>query len=567
MTPEPRSYRRALPPLDRRGRRSAGPEQGFALLAVMLVLSILLTVSLVAFSESGVDLTGTQRADVALAADTTSGAGVADALYDIADGNFVCALTKASLLSSPANAAGAPSASYSVTVAYFGADWTPGTTPGPSMPCPTQGSVPAAALITSTGSSALGSLHSQETISEQIAISVAPQGFVAYSAGPAGLDLTNLQVVKPGGPAGPVGGQGVIYSKGPVSDSGSSCAPQSPWATVVTEAGANLHNCNVGGSLSVGGGNLVLSATPVGGYVTVGGGDAVLGASTVAGNVVASGNVHLCGNNPTPSWCSGLSGATSTIYGSVTAASGGVTIDSTPVASGAGTPCPATSVDGVTIDGCVTDASGNRVSPPEPVSLPDLGSPDINAWAAAGYSVDENAACSGGTNTAGSVPYDLAHLSANTLIVADCPSTGVNLSNLGTIKLGSTGRPGTSYNAAVFVTGGITVDGNTSFAPAGSSAAQLSLIVPQPTSFTSSSCDSTYNVVDSAGSLTSGSAAVFVYTPCVFTDGAPAKLTGEIVAGQIQLSKPLSMTYASFTPPGLIFAYLTRVEQRRITGL
>lgn len=544
----------------------APEEAGFALIAVMLLLVALLTLSIVAFNESGINSTSSQRTDSAAQADATASAGLSAALFDLVGGDFQCQLSAQPVLGS----GGPPNAgtdSYTVSIAYYSTTWAAGTTPpaGDAIACSggVASSPPATALVVSTGTSSFGAISSNETVTEQVAVSPVPQYYAAFSASTAAMNLTNLdvpQTASAGGapsPSGPGPGQtpppppeGVIYTAGAVTNSGS-CPTEA--ASIVAFGDSTLTSCTVTGSVQVGHGSLTLSQSTVDGNATIGGGSVVMSHATVYGDVMASDDVSLCpGSGAEPSQCSTLTpeGPT-TIAGSATADTGTVQIDGTSIATET-PPCSAYQLAGDQIDGCVTSTSGTGVSPPASLSLPALGPPSQAAWQADGYSGYVP------TTNCASVASDLAAETAPTVIYANC---ALNLTSLGTLTL--------NYDTAIYATGGITIGGGTNFQPPKGStpgSLQLSLIVPDPVGGASCSTND-YNITDSNSTALPTSIATFAYTPCTLSTSAAVTMAGEIVAGAISPAQPLSISYSPFTPPGMVFGYQALVESRTVTQL
>lgn len=568
------SHCRPHPP-GRPGPVPPGPipeEAGFALIAVMLLLVALLMLSIVAFNESGINSTSSQRTDSAAQADGSASTGLSAAVFDFVSGDFPCQLSSQPVLGSGAPA-DAGTNTYTANISYYSTTWAAGSAPpsGSSIACTggVAASAPATAVVVSTGTSSFGAISSNETITEQVAVTPAPQYYAAFSASTAALNLSDLDVPQtaaaagapppPGPGPGPGGGSGTqtappeghIYTAGAVGDSGP-CNTEA--ASIIAFGNSTLNNCNITGSVQVGGGTLTLdNNSTVAGNVTVGGGSVVMSHATVDGDVTASTDVSLCpGNGPEPSQCSALGpqGA-ATIGGSATADTGTVQIDGSPIGTET-PPCSTYQLAGDQIDGCITSTSGQSVTPPSSVSLPTLGPPSQSAWAADGYSGYVT------TNNCASVAHDLAAETAPTVIYASC---ALNLTSLGTITL--------NYDTAIYATGGFTIGAGTTFQPpAGSTSGslQLSLIVPAPAGGASCSTNG-YNITDSNGGALPTTIATFAYTPCTFSTSAAVTMAGEVVAGAITPAQPLSISYSPFTPPGLVFGYQALVVSRTITQL
>lgn len=552
------------------------------MVAVVLLLSMLVLMAVMAFTETGENNNNTLRTASASQADAAASAGISSAVYGIANttnGNFPCSVASQNsgseqyLLNPAQDPPNEGNEQFSATITYYTSAWTPGASPSAAITgsgpngCPTSAdATPGAAVITSTGTSKMANFTSTEVVQEQVQIQVASQSYVAFSGSNTALDLHNLQIQPPSSSASNVG---TIYTNGPVTNSGG-CG-KGPGATIVAFGNSTLTNCGpIAGAIEVGGGNLTLSKTAVpNGNASVSGGYLVMsnGGNTAAVNALATGNVYLCDQEAAsaqPTQCSGLTYGAMTVQ-SATSATGQVYVGSFP-ASGSGF-----SYHGVTV-GSITNHSGDPITPPSAYSLPALGPPSQSAWSAIGYATPKSTSnCSGSVSQPGSVLYDLANISSNTVINATCGSGGLNLSNDGNISLGVNSGTKTNYNVALFVSGsgGITLGGNTQFQAPSAGNVQLTLAETEPTGFSySSSCTSgNYNITDSDGNLAQSAVDMFIYTPCSFSFSGGGTINGEIMAGNISLTNQLIMNYVGFTPPGLAFGYLVQVQQRQVTQL
>lgn len=557
------------------------------MIAVVLLLSVLVLMAVLAFTETGENSTNTLRSASAGQADAAATAGLSAAVYGIVNttnSNFPCSVTSQNsgqeqyLLNPSQDPANEGNEQFSATITYYTSSWTPGAAPSSAVTgsgpggCPTSADpTPGAAVITSTGTSKMANFTSSEVVQEQVQIEVASQSYVAYSGSGSALDLHNLQVQPPSSSTSNVG---TIYTNGPVTNSGP-CGKNGTGATIVAFGNSTLSNCGpIGGDIDVGNGNLTLSQSAVSGNVKVSGGYVVVtnGGNSAAQNVSASNNVYLCDQEPAASQLGPCSGSGLT-YGAMTI--GSATSAASTVSVGSDQPPTSSSsfgpYHGVTV-GAVTNTSGFAVTPPSAYSLPALGSPSQTAWAANGYSTFESTSnCTGNATQAGSVLYYLANITSNTVINATCGTGGLNLSNDGNIFLGTNSGTKTNYNVALFVSGsgGITLGGSTQFQAPSAGNVELTLAETEPAGFSySTSCTGgNYNVNDSDGNVAQTAVDMFIYTPCSFSFSGGGTINGEIIAGNLSLTKPLIMNYSAFTPPGLVFGYLAIVQQRQVVQL
>lgn len=532
------------------------PEEGFILIAVVLLMAMLLILALTAFTSawfltvSSVD--PATRGD----ADQTAQAGVAMATYYMSIGNWSCQISESStpVPSGPPNAL---PASYSVTIAYYSSS---GTALCPSGGGGQASTTPATATITSTATAASGSRTAKETIVEDVDINdISAQTYTIFSGGQ--LNLNKLTVAAPSGTQT----AGEIFADGPVSITAPPKGCEA--ASIVSIGDMNLAgNCPISGSIEAVG-NLTLSAgVSVSGNAVAGNGDLVASHSAIDGTATAiggssSGDVVLC---PATSDCNGTTGpaGTSTV-GSTATASGYVSVGGTVFTTSASPPCASTNAGGDTVTGCITAGSGASPSSPS-LGLPTLPMPTAssNPWTSAGYSgFQQLASCTQSALTA--------------VVNTESVPTVVEMPSGCDLALNPGGGPGqpalqVPYSTAVFSPCGFTVSGgNLGPPPPGSTAAQLSLIVPSGTY----TCSSTADITFSGQNMTNPQPlSLFLYTPySVDNTSGNLVMDGEIIAGTIGssasagLTSTAAVTYAACTVPGISFGYDVSVVTRLVT--
>jgi|GEM_PF-6563795 len=588
-------------------RRLRHDEDGAALIMVVVIVSILVLLSFIAFVSAANNDVSVNSYDVSTQADATAAAGAAAALYDIesSTGTFPCSLASTKLLpTSSGGLTNAGKSSYSVGIDYYSA-YPPSSsnliscTGGSVTPVPTSLK---AAVVKSTGKTVTGPVSSTETITEQVYISVVPNDYSVFSGGAGTLDLSNL--VAEGSGTTP-SGSGTVYANGDVSivsagGPGAACAtPPAPSlsapnppansfvASIVAQGNLSITNCFVNGSVFLGtdssnNGNLVLSQATVDGGATTSSGSATISDSQVVGNLSAgggsTGSVVLCPNplgaHP-PTGCGTLKAGGSIVNGSVTA-QGTVTVGTTSEPAGT-PPCSTTNTGGDQVVGCITPASPYTVTSPGQLSLPTFttdstGSDWFSAWASAGDSAGNGAASTAtviNTSTctgtgAGSVWSDVNGETGPTVVIANC---GISWSS---------GNLNAPYNTAIIASGGISLSGNFAFTQPNPgpgkqpTAAQISLVVPTPTS--SYTCGSSLNTTigsNMAGPQTQNDT-FFVYTPCTLTVSSAVSFAGELAANALSVTKKVQLSYPSsttaFSPPGFNFGFQVVVESRYVTS-
>ncbi|HUC35782.1 MAG TPA: hypothetical protein VMR97_01520 [Acidimicrobiales bacterium] len=545
-------------------------EAGFALIAVMLLVTVMLILSLVAFSESGYNLSNAVHVGAGGGADGSASAGIAWADYQIESENFPCGTNTATLPSAP----NAGTDKYSVTVTYY-------NTLALSLPadaCPQNGaSTPAAALVLSTGTASLGDVSSSETIQQLLSLTANPGNYVLFSSSTlVPLDLSNIQISQPGGPANTTP-SGQVYANDDVI--GTNC-PGPGYASIVAFGSLTLNNCKVSGSVTLdddllGNGALTLSQSSVGVDATTAAGDITMSHSTLGGSALADGNILMCPTGPLPPpSCVGLNNGTSTIAFNAASSTGTVTVGATTPAATCGGYTDPQSHDSV--GGCVEPDDGTQIPTPPVFSLPTLYSPDnggsqaqknsYTAWHnSGGYAVDDNASCAG--TGSGSVYNDIKTATGPTAIVANCALT---------LAAPDTNLP-LNYNIAIFASGGFTLGGGFAFQNPGGAAScgnannpnpcQLSLIVPTPTSVPACVLGSPGITIAQGGGgdiPNQNTVDTMLFTPCTVSVNDNLQMFGQIFAGTIAESIPplpkgtINITFAQPVhppTPGLVFGY------------
>jgi hypothetical protein len=591
-----------MPSLLAEARRLRQDEDGAALIMVVVIVSVLVLLSFIAFVSASNNDVSVSSYEASSQADATATAGASAAVYDIesSSGKLPCSISSTQLLpTSSGGLTNGGTSSYSVSISYYSA-FPPNSADliscsGGSV-SPVASSLQAA-VVTSTGKTVSGPVSSSETITEQVYISLIPNAYAVFSGGTGSLDLTHL-VAEPSSTT--PSGSGTVYSNGDVTLNGAPCgAPPAPSVTVpnppsnaftasiVAQGNLNITNCFVNGSVflgsdSSGNGNLVLSKATVDGGALVSAGNADMSDSQVVGNLSAGGtssadSVVVCPNPlgaTPPAGCSGLQAGGSVVNGSVTA-QGTVTVGTTSEPAGT-PPCSTTSSGGDQIVGCITPSSPYTVHAPGDLSLPALvadssGSDWFSAWSEAGDTAGNGTASTATVVTTstctgtgpGSAWADVNGETGPTVVIANC---GINW---------TTGSLNAPYNTAIVASGGINLSGTFAFtqppAPNGTlpTAAQISLIVPEPTSrYTcSSSLDTTL------GSNLSGpntqDDTFFVYTPCTLTISKAFNFAGELVANSLSISQNVQLSYpasaTAFSPPDFNFGFQVVVESRYVT--
>lgn len=541
-------------------------EAGFALIAVIIMLAILMTIALIAFTETGQSRTGTSQASTSTAADAAANTGMSAELYNIETGNF-CATMSSSVPTPPlvTGLSNAPRESFSVSEIY---STTYGTWSGSDvLSCTGSPSVlsgePGGAIVTATGTAVIGGITTTETITDQVFISQIAQQFAALqSSSSASLNLANVIVQQ-------VASLGEIYTNGPLSNM-SSGGPSCEGANIVASGSWSDSGCAVAGSITLTGGSLSLNNTTLGGDVTVSGASTCSGSSpvgcvflmnnaTVAGSVLAGANIYLCpgGTVGSPTGCTNSAGS-ATIDTSANA-NGSIWFGNSNHLGSCATP---TKIGNDTIkEGC-QPGFPNQVQPAPSVSFPSFSDPTTfnNSWTSAGWTGPLYVPCNDTGNT--TLANDISDASAPTVIVITPSSTCT-----GGYTLSSNVRLQNEANVAIWAPCGFTVANNGQFQIAAGSTAQLSLI----SAGQSPSCGGSPTMIGNIATVNNNpfqnGITGFVAAANNFTTNGNVTMTGEVIANLINVSHPLTIKFAGFTPPGMDFGYQALVKQRYISQI
>lgn len=546
-------------------------ETGFAMIAVTLLTAVLLTLALVAFSDTSVSQTSAITAAVSVQADASANAGVSAAVYDIESGNFYCTPPSGTMgLLTPAagGPANAGTDSYTWSVVYSGSG---GTTDACSTNQAT--SAPVSAVVTSVGTSTVGAATSSETISESVDVSPVPaQQYTIFSG--SNVNLTDVQLNQSTGTPTEFG---ELYTTGTVTTPSSGACPKQQVDITAAGSVTVADNCEIAGSV-LSGGSVTLSQGKIDAAVTAANGNVTMSNSTISGNASAGGSsggtngeIWLCPQKNLTGACSGLSTGPNTIGGGANANN---TVELGSVYEGCNATtatCPTScstatkensNGDNNTVTGCITYDNPTEVHPPPTLPFPTFQNPPQSVWTAAGYTSYETPSVCTGTS-AGSVLYDMENATANTVIVPTCtlslttnPSSSITLPD---------------YNIVV-VAPGINLGSGVQFKGPNPQASgilpQVSFVVPGPSS--GGSCASSNNLTISASNaLPSNNMEVLLYTACTFSITQNVNILGTILAGTFPtLSDQLQLTAVNqlTLPPGLTFGYQAAVVGRYVSA-
>lgn len=579
--------------------RARSSEEGFALLAVMLVVVVVLGLMAVALLDVGASDAGATSAQTQAQAQASAQAGLAEAAYDIdsaaTSADLPCTLGTTALAggSTPAHS------TYQVAITYYpGSAVDQGETSDTAYSCAAaQANEPVqSALVEATGVATDGAVSSTAKLAETLEVTDDTTGYLIFTQDAVDLGAATTierSRTRPGTTSAPARSQTVnastipiAYSESGITDDvvgGSPCPQATQNVSLVALGTIAEGGCPAdvtGSTWSTGNltwsggaiyGNAVVSEGTATTSTTVDGDLALSGGADVGGDAIASGiggDITVTGTNsgsgpsvPCPSLGPAPGSTTTPLpgHGTQTCVGGRGTASGTVTTS-----------DGGTVIGTVTDDSPVAVPPPPSIPFPAYVAPISAsnggttaqqaadaAWSAAGYDVlAPSTACSsllgdilGAVLTP--VAATLESLSGPAVIVTDCPFADLGLSAITF-----------TYNLAIFDSGGIDLAGTTpaitlASAIAGGPLPQLLLSVPSPSATvppapTSSFCATTSSITDIAPDITidgadvlSSSLPTFFYTPCTFTDDS-ASLTGEIVAGQVNLEGTETLTSYPF---------------------
>lgn len=559
------------------GRRRRPPrcDSGQAVASVIAIIAMFVVLTYVAFGAANFAASETDQISTNSGAGPAAAAGVAAALYDLAAGNYTCAIASTNLPVTP----GAGASSYSATITYYDsyADPEPAPTSTNSRTCSSgalpSGSTFGAAQISAIGTTRFGTLTITEQANELLQTFPQQQSYALFTG--SALTMTNLKLPTPTtGNTAPA----VVYANGNVVlGSGSSGTPPAVDnsaclnASVIAVGTLSFANGKCVNGNIYSDGNTVLSASTVGGTASVVGGNLVMSHSIIAGNALVEGSpgsILMCPNPVSGNAsCSGLNSGQSIIGqtgGTPSISNASATGTITLGAVSESTICPGPVIESTSkneVTGCVYPSNANNVAPPSAIPFPGESLPVQNgttaqqssyaAWTAAGYTIETATTCTG--TGSGSVIADMTAASTSTVIIANCALT----LSTGTVTL--------SHNVALFATSGMTVANGFKVAGPSAGSVQLSLVVPTPTG--SYSCTGSYGLtISSGGDINSGHLNTFAFTPCAFTISAAVPLTGTVVAGSVSLSNTFTLTYSALTLPGLGFGYQYIPTERYTNG-
>ncbi len=385
-----------------------------------------------------------------------------------------------------------------------------------------------------------------------------------------------------GGPGGAAGGYSAVvdyFSAGgnpPPGDSGISCAAVQSGSVVPIEA-----EITVRGEGMLGGRSTTQSAVSLVSVVEEASGYAIFSASGLSFSngvsVSAPGNesatVYAGGDTSCPNSVDLMANIVTTGSVSMSNActvSGGVwssgqltmantaQIDGNAVVAGAGDGITMTndsSIEGdalaagpvqvsapATISGTESEDSGNVPEPPS-IPLPGLQL-DSAGWQAVGYVVEPP---DDDCNPASSDPYGIyAELDA----LASATTREV-LQTTCSIDLYGNQVVGVAHSVAIFSSGGFSFSNNSQITSADGASHTVDLIVPSSTSSGSSGCSAG---IDLSNHTALPSPIVsLLYTPCTVSMANNTSITGQVIAGSIDLANSFSLDYAPVGPvPGLL---------------
>lgn len=565
------------------------PQAGFALVAVTLLVVSMFILASIAIASVGFNQGSTTHVNASAAADGAANAGLAAVIQAIATGNDVCQLSS----SSAPDVVTAPNAgtdSYAVSVSYYSsyADPEPSAS---SVPPPTSliscsgsslgaGTSFAGVVVTAVGKSQMGQLSSSETITELLQAVPINANYVLFDSNvlsAASVDLTNFSLNQITTTALVNPGPGEVFAD--TSIAGPSAGGCQMYGTFVSVGSVTMGDkCVVGGSISANTG-VTLSQANVNGKVSVYQGNLVMSNSVISGSATTIGNILMCPVPPS-GLCTGLNQGNTTISGDATA-SGTVTLGTTSEPPPPPNLCNVSANGGKqTVDGCITAGDTDLTGPPYGnIALPTMVSPisaanggttaqrsAYAAWTAAGYTVEIEHSCSGQSSA---LWGDIKNATGPLAIVGACTSDGTANGTPQPLTFSGPGSVAFKHDLAIFSPYGFNfVGGNILQSQAGPTPAQLSLIVPTPT--TSYQCSSgNYNIA-LAGTLPPGAGAnpafVDLFTPCTLsvTTKVP-NVYGEAFVGNLSMTQLLQMFYEPFTVPAMSFGVSLVPQERYVT--
>lgn len=587
--------------------RARSSEEGFALLAVMLVVVVVLGLMAVALLDVGASNAGATSAQTQAQAQASAQAGLAEAAYEIdsaaTSADLPCTLGTTALAggSTPAHS------TYQVAITYYpGSAVDQGETSDAAYSCAqAQANDPVqSALVEATGVATDGAVSSTARLAETLEVTDDTTGYLIFTQDTVDLGAATTierSRTRPGTTSAPARSQTVNASTIPIAYSATGITDDVAQTSILggllgygscPQATQNVSLVALG-TITEGGcpadvtgstwstGNLTWSGGAIYGNAVVSQGTATT-STTVDGDLALSGGADIGGD----AVASGVSGDI-TLTGTNSASGPSVPCPSIGTSAGSTTPLPGhgtqtcvggratasgtvTTSDGGTVEGTVTDDSPVAVPPPPSIPFPAYVAPISAsnggttaqqaadaAWSAAGYDVlAPSTACSsllgdilGSVLTP--VAATLESLSGPAVIVTDCPFADLGLSAITF-----------THNLAIFDSGGIDLAGTTpaitlASAITGGPLPQLLLSVPSPSATlppapSSSFCTTASSITGTLPDLSIGgldvlpaSLPTFFYTPCTFTDDA-ASLTGEIVAGQVNLEGTETLTSYPF---------------------
>lgn len=392
---------------------------------------------------------------------------------------------------------------YSATITYYAT--FPVTSSALTCSAVQGGTVPAAALIDSTGTDGKVTTHFQALV--KISMPTSPGNVFNYAMfSNTSFTSGNISLTDGTGQ-----NQGNVYTNGSLlCGSNYSVAGNIILGTGTLSGGGTANFSSTSGNCSIAG------SIDSAGTITTGSSNL-----TVGGNLEAVGNITLAANTSVTGSATSEGTVTSPLPTGVTVKKG-----ETSKASSLPTPIVQESLPAV----------------PEPTT----GSTAATAWTTAGYTLVTNNSCSTGAGGVYSTISALSSASGPEVIMTTCALT---FSSIYTLTL--------DHNAAIISTGGFTFasGGIYTLTTSASTTTDLYLLVPSSVNGTAVSCSSgSPGITENSGDYSfSSKLDVLMYTPCTISVGASNDtMYGQMYAGTISLgSSNVSLEYEPLpTVPG-----------------